>query len=73
MQTIQPEPTAGSLGQGGADTARMAGLVTRRQRLSERYAVLYPLAVRANRVRRRLRWVLGDEVWAEHRPRRRAA
>ena len=67
MQTIHPEPAIGAIGHGDADTARMAGLATRRERLSERHPALYPLAVRLNRARRRVQWILGDERWAAQR------
>ena len=41
--------------------------VTARRRPSERHPWLFPWAVRAHRVRRRVRWLLGDAVWAGDR------
>ena len=46
---------------------RMEGLLIRRQRLSERYPVLFPLAVWVNRARRRLQWMLPGTSWAAGR------
>jgi vancomycin resistance protein VanW len=41
--------------------------VTASPRLSERYPVLYPLAVRVHRARRRLRWLTSNTAWARSR------
>ncbi|MGI8577213.1 MAG: VanW family protein [Nocardioidaceae bacterium] len=46
------------------DRAKMRRLITRRQRLSERYPLLYPVAVWVNRVRRRADWCRADTSWA---------
>jgi vancomycin resistance protein VanW len=43
---------------------RMQGLVHRERRLSERYPMLFPLAVWVNRARRRWQWIVGDTAWA---------
>lgn len=41
--------------------------VTAAPRLTERHPALYPLAVRAHRARRRLRWMRSDTAWATQR------
>lgn len=41
--------------------------VTAPPRLSQRYPVLYPLAVRVHRVRRRAAWIRSDAVWSRER------
>ncbi len=49
------------------EVERMHGLVQRPVRLSERYPVLFPVAVWANRTRRRLQWLQSDRCWASDR------
>jgi len=49
------------------DPHRMQGLAQRELRLSERYPVLFPLAVWVNRARRRWSWLVADTTWAETR------
>ena len=62
-------PSAGAVLASGPDPdrQRMQGLVTRRLRLSERYPVLYPWAVRLNRARRRWQWIRSTNAWADQR------
>ena len=49
------------------DQTRIAGLLHREPRLAERHPTLYPVAVRANRARRRIQWMLADTSWASTR------
>lgn len=49
------------------ESSRMTGIVSRERRLSERYPVLFPLAVWANRARRRLQWMRSTTPWATAR------
>ena len=49
------------------DQTRISGLLHREQRLAERHPSLYPVAVRANRARRRIQWMLADTTWASTR------
>ncbi len=46
---------------------RMQSIMQRERRLSERYPLLFPLAVWVNRVRRRWQWMVGDTSWARTR------
>jgi vancomycin resistance protein VanW len=55
------------------DVVRMHRLVHRPVRISERYPALYPVAVWADRVRRRLQWLRADERWASHQTAERLA
>ncbi len=54
------------LGQGFSDfeRRRVEELLARTPRMSERWPVLYPVAVRLHRVRRRLQWWLRPSAWA---------
>lgn len=45
----------------------MQGLIAREKRFTERHPSLYPVAVRAHRVRRRWRWLRSDATWATAR------
>lgn len=45
----------------------MRSLAVRKQRLTERYPALYPLAVRVHRVRQHWRWYRSDVAWASER------
>ena len=49
------------------DVQRMAALLARRPRWSERHPAVYPLAVRAFRCRRRLEWWRSRTAWARDR------
>jgi vancomycin resistance protein VanW len=51
----------------GEVLAREQATMRTTQRLSQRYPVLYPLAVRAHRVRRRLQWLRPGTDWATTR------
>lgn len=45
----------------------MQQLMQRRERLSERFPVVYPVAVTVHRARRRLQWLLSSTAWAATR------
>lgn len=49
------------------DLDRLRSLVVRRRRFTERYPVFFPLAVRAHRMRRRVRWARSSSPWARGR------
>lgn len=52
---------------GPTDDLRLPTRLTSPARLSERHPWLFPVAVRAHRVRRRVRWLTSDTRWATRR------
>lgn len=55
--------TPGSVPAWEPPAERMERLLVRRRRISERYPLLFPVAVRVNRARRRWQWQTGRTSW----------
>jgi len=60
-------PTRISLADAAANGFVVPARLTAPPRLTERYPALFPLAVRAHRVRRRVQWLRSDADWASTR------
>lgn len=65
--TDQPAGLSPDVEPWAPEQSRMTRLVSREQRLSERYPILFPLAVWVNRVRRRVQWMRSSTTWAAER------
>ncbi len=64
-ETWQPDPKTPEAWR--PEESQFRRLVVRDTRLSERYPVLFPIAVWVNRARRRWEWLRSDTAWASYR------